>query len=358
MRDFKTGVPRHRGFTLIELLVVIAIIAILISLLLPAVQQAREAARRTQCKNNLKQIGIAMHNYHDIHNMFPCGLSGSVDDNFGFDDDGYGWGVMLLPMIEQTNLYQALPMTPTWQGEHTGTTESSGIGFVPGAANYGPLRTHFNLFGTIIPGSDTVLKAYRCPSSALPDRIPSVYSQGRVSYDYATDRPHAVGLAVTDYKMSGGFGDRGFGAKPRDLYFAGRNFNTRIRDITDGTSNTIAIAESAYPGRSGNELPTWLSGVNSDENTLIKTQFPSTINAGTSPTDFAAATDDDSPFSWHVGGAQFLFADGSVRFLSENLDSGYITEPTAASFADWAVDGVFEALGTCDDGLPISGDSF
>ena len=357
MRDLKSGSPRHRGFTLIELLVVIAIIAILISLLLPAVQQAREAARRTQCKNNLKQIGIALHNYHDIHNMFPCGLSGSVDDNFGFDDDGYAWGVMLLPMIEQQNLYQRLPMTAgaNWVGTHTGTTENGGVGFVAGAANYGVHRDYFANFGEPLPGAETVLKAYRCPSSALPDRIPPVYSNGGVSYSYQDNKPHCVGFGVTDYKMSGGFGDRGFGAKPRDLFFAGRNFNTRIRDITDGTSNTIAIAESAYAGRSLNEMPAWVSGVNSDENSLFKTQYPSTINAQTNPQNQPAATDDDSPFSWHTGGAQFLFADGSVTFLSENLDTGYITEPIGDP---WAVDGVFEALGTADDGLPISGDSF
>lgn len=343
---------RERGFTLIELLVVIAIIAILIALLLPAVQQAREAARRTQCKNNLKQIGIALHNYIDVNKMFPCGLAGSPDDNFGFDDDGYAWGVMILPYIEQSTLYNTLPMTPTWAGSHTGTTEA-GMGYIAGGANYGPVRDHYNLFGTIIPGSDTVIDAYRCPSSVLPPTVPGILNVGGVTYDYASNKPYAVGMGVTDYKMCGGFGDRGVGAKPRDLYFSGRPFCTKIRDITDGTSNTVAIAESAYPGRSGNELPVWMSGVNSDENALFKTQYPSTINAGTTVTNIAAATDDDSPFSWHIGGAQFLFADGSVHFISENIDSGYNTEP-----ATWQVDGVLEAIGTIDDGLPIGGDAF
>ncbi len=101
--------PRHRGFTLIELLVVIAIIAILIALLLPAVQQAREAARRASCKNNMRQLGLALHNYHDTANTFPPGWI-SVDPATRRPSahdglTGVGWGTMILPMIEQSNLY-------------------------------------------------------------------------------------------------------------------------------------------------------------------------------------------------------------------------------------------------------------
>ena len=95
----------RRGFTLIELLVVIAIIAVLIALLLPAVQQAREAARRSQCQNNLKQVGLALHNYHDIHNQFPMAFIRASDVA---RTEGWGWGAMILPQLEQGNLYDTL----------------------------------------------------------------------------------------------------------------------------------------------------------------------------------------------------------------------------------------------------------
>jgi prepilin-type N-terminal cleavage/methylation domain-containing protein len=119
-KQVNMGARRHRGFTLIELLVVIAIIAILIALLLPAVQQAREAARQSQCKNNLKQIGLALHNYHDVFNMFPA--SYLVDYNHPERDEetldgpsGWAWGTMLLPYLDQAPLYNAFEIhLPAW----------------------------------------------------------------------------------------------------------------------------------------------------------------------------------------------------------------------------------------------------
>ena len=109
----KTSLRQYRGFTLIELLVVIAIIAILIALLLPAVQQAREAARRTQCKNNMKQLGLALHNYHDVYNAFPSGWI-AVDNGVQSAHDGLngaGWGTMILPYLEQSALYNQFNAT-------------------------------------------------------------------------------------------------------------------------------------------------------------------------------------------------------------------------------------------------------
>ena len=255
---------RMKGFTLIELLVVIAIIAILVALLLPAVQQAREAARRTQCKNNLKQMGIAMHNYHDLFNQFPVGLMGAIDDTNGCNDDGYSWATMLLPALDQAPLFDRLPITADFP-------PSGGSKSDPRSPNWCIVRNYYAEFGTIIPGSETVLPVYRCPSSTLPPTIPPRFNGGNTSYNYASSRPHAVGMAVIDYKGCGGVGDRGTFAKLEDLANAGRaSGGTRMRDYLDGTSNTIAIGESAYPGRRGNELPTWISGINSDEGRAVQ----------------------------------------------------------------------------------------
>lgn len=284
--------PRKiRGFTLIELLVVISIIAILIALLLPAVQQAREAARRTQCRNNLKQIGIALHNYHETHNMVPMGAYSDIDDDAGLDDDGYGWPVYLLPYLEQANLYQKI--NP--QGQ-------------PGI-----IEGYFNANGTIIPGGETVIPAFICPSAILPNNI---QSGGGLNPD-----AHQIGYGKIDYKGSTGYADDGLFNKHRDALAKGSN-RIRFRDIRDGLSNTIAVGESSYPGRAGSDQPMWIGIPGSDEVLLFKTNAPSIINCGIrgfGGNYWAGAIDDDCAVSLHTGGAFFLFADGSVHFLSENI---------------------------------------
>ena len=142
--DHATGIAR-RGFTLIELLVVIAIIAILIALLLPAVQQAREAARRTQCKNNLKQIGLALHNYHDTFLMFPHAIFfyPTPAGNAAANIPAWAWSAMILPQIEQTNLYNTLNLGPV------------------------PFQTAANTPATLNL-LQTPLAAFRCPTDVTP----------------------------------------------------------------------------------------------------------------------------------------------------------------------------------------------
>lgn len=283
------GLHRRSGFTLVELLVVIAIIGVLVGLLLPAVQQAREAARRVSCQNNLHNIALGLMNYESAYFQFPVGLSTAIDDDMGFDDDGFGWGTHILPFIEQNNLHiqlqQAVPI---------GT---------PGA-----IQRFYAMNGTIIPGGDTRISTYRCPSSVLNSHV-----QG--SADFVN------GYATCDYKGCSGNADDGMLMKIRDGARQGV-FQIRLANVTDGLSNTICIGESAY-FRSINDWPVWIGAPNADEPAIFKTSAPSIINAGIFPKsvdNFAFAIDDDCAFSWHSGGAFFNFADGSVHFLAETID--------------------------------------
>lgn len=288
---------RRLGFTLIELLVVIAIIAILIALLLPAVQQAREAARRTQCKNNLKQIGLGLHNYHDTYQRFPWGIATDVDDSAGFDDDGYSFLAHILPQIEQTALFEQI--NPQC---------------IPGV-----LRTYYDnnggTPGTVIPGGDIVISAYKCPSSSLPEIVPPTWSiPGGPSESM---RDLSVGYATTDYKGAGGScnGDNGMLHKRAEV-----GNGRRIADVTDGTSNTVFVGESAYVS-DGQDWPTWIGATGSDESNRFNGRTSAPINAGVTPNNMYNAVSDDSAFSFHTGGAQFLFVDGSVKFITENIDN-------------------------------------
>ncbi|MEQ9406221.1 MAG: DUF1559 domain-containing protein [Fuerstiella sp.] len=288
MTDYR---GRRPGFTLIELLVVIAIIAILIALLLPAVQQAREAARRTQCRNNLKQIGLALHNYHDVHSCFPFGQGGT--------GGRYSALSQVLPMLDQGPLYDEINF------------ES-------------PLNTPVNDAARVAE-----LPAFRCPS------------------DFSNPQPQAGG-AVNYY------GNKGSGIlwqnKRQDGVFF-RDSRVRFRDITDGTSNTASFCERLLTdGNNGtvspdsdvflalsdpadqdeairmceavdisnlaNQFPIfmgapWMNG----QHCYLHVDVPNKRSCGFYPT---KATMPAS--SRHPGGVQVQLADGSVRFTSENID--------------------------------------
>lgn len=260
---------RHvRGFTLIELLVVIAIIAILIALLLPAVQQAREAARRTQCKNNLKQIGLALHNYHDAHRTFPYAYLclPCADNQIG----GWGWATMILPYVDQAPLYNAMGV---------GTS-----GHMPAVAD---------------SNTQTIISAYICPSDSSPG-INCRHSNFAKSNYVAVYGSSGVGIDVNHNGM---------------FY---RNSRIKVRDITDGTSNTLAIGERIWGGEcSGNPQGSIWAGVRNagffDE---VAWHCQNTAAARINGTGGSAFS------SRHEGGAHFLMGDGAVRFLSENIDGG------------------------------------
>ena len=283
---------RKRGFTLIELLVVIAIIAILIALLLPAVQQAREAARRSQCKNNLKQIGLALHNYNETHRVFPPGF---------INDHGWLCNLFILPFMDQAPLYNKI--SPNRPMDLTNTT--------------------------VLADVRTVLPAYLCPSSADPN--PAQNADNKVS---------GVAIGLSNYLGFNGNGDYrcNSSAKPNGMFY--HNSQTRIRDITDGLSNTFAFTErtTVNDAAGTNHIGSIWAGVtpcaatpNKFENIrygLVQARVGWSMINGTGY--------QFGPSSLHEGGVHVLMADGAVRFASENMDAsnnpGTISSATSTYF--------------------------
>ncbi|MFK7737195.1 MAG: DUF1559 domain-containing protein [Pirellulaceae bacterium] len=331
----KKSFTTKSGFTLVELLVVIAIIGILVGLLLPAVQSAREAARRMQCQNNLKQMGLALLNYESAYRRFPMAMMSHPERNCAsgpecgsspYDDDGFGWQSKILPFIEQTNLYNQLQsiVLPSGNRLPYGT--------------YGALEIWADEAGrgVPIPGGETELSFYLCPSSALPTRCPDFFTVPGATTGTPTNRDQGVGYGTTSYKTAGGscFGDFGFMHKYNETPEGGR----KIGQVTDGTSNTLAVVESSYvtgatsvrwggsatPDNPGavQDWPIWLGGPGTDEAVRTNGRTTRPINAFTSPNNMFDSIGDDCAFSYHTGGAQVVFVDGSVHFLSENLDMG------------------------------------
>ncbi len=310
------------GFTLVELLVVIAIIGILVGLLLPAVQSAREAARRMQCSNNLKQFGLAILNYESSYKAVPVAIWSSnplKGEPGAYDDDGYGWQTSILPFMEQTALYNQLASGPMPLG-------------TPGALELYWRNNGTPATGFPIPGGATLLPFTRCPSSTLPSIVPQLFTIPGASVATAQANVWATGYATTDYKACGGSERGDFGVMHKLWETPG---GRRLRDVTDGTSNTCMIAESsivtgstptkwggsATPTSPGavQDWPVWLGSPGDDESTRINGRYSSPINAATNMNQMFQAINDDSAASYHTGGAQFVFVDGSVHFISENV---------------------------------------
>ena len=308
--------PRS-GFTLIELLVVIAIIAILVALLLPAVQQAREAARRSSCKNNLKQIGLALHNYHDTHSVFPPGYVQQYFDPFGGSPlpSHWAWQAYILSQVEEAGLSDRLNIENVT---------------LPTAIS--------NDLNTLSQTIDT----FRCPSDSAPN------SNSRSTLNDDSYAPQS--LATSNYVANNGsHGTTTLIFQPTSTTSNGmfcRNSKVKMRDITDGTSNTIMVGERSWElnnpggskrqcdagvvfgvgddsfGASGETRAGFAIGtvsLNSRGQGLVAGVDPSTQVFGGS----GDATDSDhcsfgfsSP---HQGGVQFLLGDGAVRFISENI---------------------------------------
>ena len=342
--------PRKRlGFTLIELLVVIAIIAVLIALLLPAVQQAREATRRTQCKNNLKQIGLSLHNYHDVALCFPPGylgypaLSGSSSYTSvnstptlysgNYTGQGWGWGTYILRYLDQANLYIQIQPGATQTACDDTTNLPSGI---PSSA-----------WNAIVTIERTVLSAYVCPTATDPDLIPTRGATGQGNNcpsTGATPTLHAKsnyrGVCGLNYdgvntpadSVANGFnGAYATNTNTHGMFGDAMEYVMTIAKVTDGTSNTFTIGEYYYKHTSNFSLCSFHSGtvttsgdysganwfgIAPDQRQiaavgcLLPAPTTYTIN-GLGVNTFA---------SQHVGGAHFLAADEHVVFVSQNVD--------------------------------------
>jgi len=273
-------VLQKRGFTLIELLVVIAIIGILVALLLPAVQQAREAARRSQCKNNMKQIGLAIHNYHDVHNSFPPGEI--IHAHYGVGHNAHIWSAMLLPMLDQTNVYSRLAQETSNFGQEVDLWNSSGAG-------------------------TSILNVFLCPTDVMPKINPEFDGSRSAKSNYVANAGKNQ-LWDEDYTNNRITGPFGF------------NWSCRFRDITDGTSSTVAFGER--DGATSLTLRKAALWVGTDAIWAVDRVFSATsrtfpINGVTG----SESRDRNRSFSsLHEGGSHFAFCDGHIRFLNENMD--------------------------------------
>jgi len=266
----------RRGFTLVELLVVIAIIAILVGLLLPAVQRVREAANRISCANNLKQLGLALHNYAGTLGKLPPAYM-SAPFNVG-----WGWGALLLPYVEQKPLYDQLGL--------------------PSAPFAGGLD-----LALPTPATQTTLKMFVCPRDTGPALNPFKQDHAKSNYRGIAPVVPAVFIPNQDY---GG------------VLF--QNSSVRLIDITDGTSNTIALGECMLDQSSGKVAAIWagMADANAANDNLF---YVSDVFWGVDDQDYRINGAGAQAFSSrHSGGAQFVFCDGSVHFITQNIDPAQV----------------------------------
>jgi prepilin-type N-terminal cleavage/methylation domain-containing protein len=323
--------PKHhhwkRGFTLIELLVVIAIIAVLIALLLPAVQQAREAARRSQCKNNLKQIGIALHGYHEAHECYPYSVSWSRSCTAGNANtiprgrslNHRGW-LLLLPFLDQGPLYEAFDPDLA-----TSTTRSD----TGGPAPLGPAPGQTGNANDVVVS--TILEVLQCPSDDGPTAVTDVNS---AAYAISPGNTTRMG-AFTNYdfsvrRTSSSCNIWSLEANNTDRRAFGFDACSQIRDFKDGPSNIVVVAETTRRYWDGTYGATWgyAKWVGNGVDLTISTgiNFWNCCGWDTppyvrTPVIIGRLGNWGSVGSLHAGGAHVLLGDGSVQFISQNIDA-------------------------------------
>lgn len=330
---------RSRGFTLIELLVVVAIIAILVALLLPGVQRAREAARRTQCVNNLKQIGIALHSYSDAHGVLPPGnVAAAAQGSEGTDPNAsmgvtvvapaWSWAALLLPHLEKGNLQGVIGLD---------------------SENLTLNQAHFRRFHLL----QQKVPVFVCPTDGGGELNPH---RALRSEEDGVVCVLPAGEATSNYVASATWGNRPDALGPGSFRARGLftgNSSVRLDDIPDGTSQTFMAGErKTADGAHASIWPGSNFGLHSDQGASHETNYGSAfvrMQTGLPVLQGQPAKPRWGFSSMHDGGANFLLADGSVHFLSENINSAVRAlcidgEPT------W---GLYQKLQIRDDGLPI-----
>ncbi len=356
-------IRKRIGFTLIELLVVIAIIAVLVALLLPAVQQAREAARRSQCKNNLKQLGLALHNYHDAAGCVAMGSG----DNGGPGGERQSATVQLLPYLDQAPLYNLCSSGGTAASVNGTQAYPNAFSWVPWDTNHVAVVTKIPLL--LCPSDD--------PMSATPPSQGTSYrfSRGDTSWDHCSQW-------------------NGNGGRNRGMFVGGTGNSGRrtFSSVTDGLSNTIAMSERIMVKGLGNSVKT--GGIAKQPAQATYTSNPGaclaqvnaqgiyTVAVGSNPvfggnrwadgqstftgcttivgpnkpscTDPQNTDQNDGvmdPTSFHVGGVHVLMGDGAVRFVNDSINTGNVSLPTVTGGP--SPYGVWGALGSIQGGESV-----
>lgn len=325
----------HRAFTLVELLVVIAIIGVLVALLLPAIQAAREAARRTQCKNGLRQISIALQNHHDAKKRFPAGCKHENPPPPAVDNSYLGnwnWVAMLLPYLEQVALYDRIGVSDTDLA----------------TALDNPNKRD---------AMQTPLAVLLCPTTASPVVNEERPIQSAGGQKYALTTSDYVGVNSSNELRR----YRGTPGKSANGVFTLEK-GTRIREITDGTTNTLIVGERSWettlPGSDGFVLGRagvafGIRGVRDNS----EVGFADAMGCGKYAINYSSSNPTKSNSfarrgfsSRHPGGANFAFADGSVTFIADEIDGGFDSDQIAAT---QTVDTPWEALLGIDDGIVV-----
>lgn len=262
---------KRLAFTLVELLVVIAVIGVLVALLLPAVQHARESARRTQCQNNLRQMVIGLHHFADTHGHLPSAYEAAGTN------PGWGWGSAILPYLEQRNLFDAAQIATASFGSGTNPAPATSL-------------------------TQTKLALFRCPSDFTPSLNPVRLDHGLSNYR-AVAGPLLPTTFVADFDYGG------------PMY---QNSKLRLARITDGTSNTLIVGECIFDVRVDKRAALWAGMTGLRDGTVWVSDVMWAVD------DSAANVNGPAPQAFssrHNGGAFFAFCDGSVRFLFNGGDA-------------------------------------